>query len=384
VALEYMRSYFPAGFPWMLLGYALTDFFPVARLSQWAGVYGLSYLLMAFSVGGVWLVIRPSRPAALHLLAVVGLLAGLAATSRSGEYAETERALLVQTNIPIEARLEPWELPAQAPLLNRLWNLTVTADKTERPALIIWPEMPVPFYYGVDSFTRPYADALARETESYFLMGSTGFADAELRRPTNSAILLDPSGNLVSRYDKMQLVPFGEYVPFRRWLTLAERLTGALDDFVPGTRAVVNQIPADPTSGRAQGSFSTVICYEAIFPGLVRNFVRNGAELLVTISNDGWYGSSAARDQHLLMARMRAIENDRYFLRTTNTGITAVIRPDGQVSAELPPDEPAVLEARWSFRTGETFYTRYGDWFAWLAAGISLLALLASVRARPE
>ncbi|MBI4460704.1 MAG: apolipoprotein N-acyltransferase [Acidobacteria bacterium] len=182
-------------------------------------------------------------------------------------------------------------------------------------------------------------------------------------------MLLDPGGKLVSQYDKTHLVPFGEYVPLKQWLWFADSLTAEVGDFVPGSRFVVNLLPG--------GRLSGLICYEAIFPNLVRQFVREGAEVLVNISNDGWYSSSAARDQHLLMARMRAIENARYLLRATNTGITAVIRPDGQIAARLEPDQPAVLEARWAFQTRQTLYSRYGDWFPILASVISWLALAA-------
>jgi apolipoprotein N-acyltransferase len=121
---------------------------------------------------------------------------------------------------------------------------------------------------------------------------------------------------------------------------------------------------------------STIICYEAIFPDLARRFVKDGAQVLVNISNDGWFGSSSARYQHLLMARMRAIENRRFVLRATNTGITAIIRPDGQLADQIPPDRAGVLQGQWSFETEQTFYTRHGDWFAWIACGASLAALL--------
>jgi len=144
-------------------------------------------------------------------------------------------------------------------------------------------------------------------------------------------------------------------------------VTAEVGDFVPGDRLVVSTLPG--------GKMSTLICYEAIFPDLVRRFVHEGAQVLVNISNDGWYGSSAARYQHLLMARMRAIENKRYLLRATNTGITAVIRPDGQLAAAIAPDRPGVLRGGWAFQTEQTFYTRHGDWFAWMASAVALLAL---------
>jgi apolipoprotein N-acyltransferase len=383
VALEYARTYLITGFPWLLLGYAMTDYFPVARLAQWTGVYGLSYLLVALPAACIWLFLRPGRLATLHLLAVVALLGALSIRYRPQPYSESQRAFLVQTNIPQDAALERWDAETQAPLLNRLWDLTVKSVGSQTvPALIIWPEVPAPFYYGNDSFTKPFAEAVARQAHSYFFMGVVSYADGAKRdAPTNSAVLLDPSGGLVSQYDKIHLVPFGEYVPWRRWLGFAGKITAEVGDFVPGRKFVVSPIELGParTTGNAvtQGSLGGFICYEAIFPDLVRRFVGQGAQVLVNISNDGWYGSSAARYQHLLQARMRAIENDRYLLRATNTGITAVIRPDGRIGAELAPDQPGVLRAGWEFRSGETFYTRYGDWFCWLACAVTLIALIA-------
>ena len=191
-------------------------------------------------------------------------------------------------------------------------------------------------------------------------------------QPLNSNVLLDPGGRVISQYDKIHLVPFGEYVPLKDWLTFAGTLTAEAGDFAAGNRLVVS----DLFGGRLSG----LICYEAIFPDLVRRFAQQGAEVLVNISNDGWFGSSSARYQHLLMARLRAIENARYLLRATNTGLTAVIRPDGTIAAHLPPDQPAVLEARWDFESRLTFYTRHGDWFAFAACFVSLGVLIASWR----
>jgi apolipoprotein N-acyltransferase len=153
----------------------------------------------------------------------------------------------------------------------------------------------------------------------------------------------------------------------RKWLPFAQKLTAEIGDFVSGARIQVAQLPG--------GALSSMICYEAIFPDQVRLSVKQGAEALVNISNDGWYGSSAARDQHLLQARMRAIENDRYLLRATNTGITAAIRPNGQLETQLLPDKSAVLSARWAFRKQQSVYTLYGDWFAMAASALTIIAL---------
>lgn len=375
VALEYARAHLLTGFPWLLTGYALTDSFRLARISRWTGVYGLSFLVVSVNAALVWVVFRRSRAALAFLASVLAATLLVALTAPSESYSEDHKAFLVQTNIPQEIAWEAWDPATQAPLLERLENLTVQAvGRQETPALVLWPETPASFYFFDDSFTGPYAEALARKTNSYFLMGIVAFEPgSERTKPLNSEVLLDPAGLLVSQYDKIHLVPFGEYVPLEQWLGFAGTLTAESGDFVPGNRLIVSRL----LDGRGSG----LICYEAIFPNLVRQFVAGGAELLVNISNDGWFHSSAARYQHLLMARMRAIENARYFLRATNTGVTAVIRPDGRIAAQLPPDRPAVLEARWGFVERQTFYSRYGDWFAQLACLIAAAALLAAGRA---
>ena len=377
VSLEFARAHLLTGFPWLLFGYALTDHFALARIARWTGVYGASFLLVAVNVALVWFFTRRSWAAGIHLGVIAVVLLLLALTPTPEIYPERQKAYLVQTNIPQEVGLEIWDEQTQAPLLDRLETLTTeTAGRQEPPALVVWPEVPASFYFGEDSFTQEYAEGIARQTNSYFLMGIVALLrEAEGTKPLNSAILLNPGGGVISRYDKVHLVPFGEYVPLRSLLGFAGKLTAEIGDFVPGTRFVVS-----PLAGGQAGTF---ICYEAIFPDLVRRFVKNGAEVLVTISNDGWFGTTAARHQHLLMARMRAIENARYLLRATNTGITALIRPDGVISAQLPPDVPGVLEARWAFHERQTFYSRHGDWFAIAACVVSVLAFFAVARTHP-
>ena len=390
VSIEFARAHMLSGFPWLLLGYALTDYYGLARVSRWTGVYGLSYLLAAVNVAWVLIFTRRSKWAFIHLGGVLAVVLLLVLTGTQGKYSQDEKAYLVQTNIPEQVAFEPWDRATQAGLFARLKTLTVETVEREqaavlghsastpagsRPqvgagesALVIWPETPAPFYFDERSFSRQYAEEIARQLHSYFLMGIVGFVPGSGgTKPLNSEVLLDPAGTVVSQYDKIHLVPFGEYVPLKRWLGFAGKLTAEVSDFVPGSRYVVSQL----RGGRMAG----FICYEAIFPDLVRRFVKEGAEVLVNTSNDGWYGSSAARYQHLLMARMRAIENARYLLRATNTGMTAIISPEGTILKLLPPDQPGVLEGNWSFLKHQTFYSRHGDWFAIGACLVSILAL---------
>lgn len=376
VALEYARNYFLTGFPWLLSGYLLTDYYSLARLARWTGVYGLSYLTLALPIAVLWPFFKPSKFAVLHLLVILGLTSALALTPPEPLPPTDRTAYLVQANVPQQVAFEPWDSVSQEPLFKRLDKLTLEAVPEQNPpGLVVWPEMPAHFYYHDDGFTRPYVQRLARLTNSYFITGAVTYVpETNREQALNSAVLLAPDGRLLSQYDKLHLVPFGEYVPWRERLSFASSLTAEVSDFTAGGKAVVSEISGS--------KLATIICYEAIFPDLVRQFVKNGAGVLVNISNDGWFGDSPARYQHLLQARMRAIENDRYLLRATNTGLTVVIAPDGHIAGEIPPDQPGVLKASWAFKTGQTFYTQYGDVFAMAASVLAGLACLLSFARR--
>jgi apolipoprotein N-acyltransferase len=192
----------------------------------------------------------------------------------------------------------------------------------------------------------------------------------------NSAALVSPNGEWVARYDKVHLVPFGEYVPFRQIFSFAAGLTKEVGDFSRG----MSREPLD-AGGTKLGVF---ICYESIFPDEIRQFVNNGAQVLVNISNDGWYGDSGAYAQHLKQSRMRAVENDRWLLLDTNTGVTAAIDPEGRIVASAPRKTRTALRAPYALVNSTTFYTRHGDWFAYLCAIISIAALFMRLFVRSQ
>jgi len=179
-----------------------------------------------------------------------------------------------------------------------------------------------------------------------------------------SAVIFDAQGQRVGRYDKIHLVPFGEYIPFKQVFFFAHKLTGAVPNFSHGTRIKVFFL-----NGHRYGVF---ICYEAVFAEEVRQFARMGAQVLVNLSDDGWYGDTSAPWQHLNMARMRAIENRRWLLRDTNNGVTASIDPYGRVLQSIPRHGVDVLAARFGFNSQITFYTAHGDVFAWLCAILAM------------
>ncbi len=213
---------------------------------------------------------------------------------------------------------------------------------------------------------------IARNTNSYVIAGSLGIENTgrEDVQPDiyNSAVLVGPAGNWVARYDKNHLVPFGEYVPFQKWLTFARKLTREVGTFRPGRQRPVLDL------GKYQ--VGTFICYESIFPNEVRGFADDGANLFVNISNDTWFGDTGAPRQHLNTARMRAVENNRWLLRATNTGITAAIDPYGRIAASAPRNVRASMQAPYSLINEKTFYTEHGDWFPLLCAIISILGLV--------
>jgi apolipoprotein N-acyltransferase len=252
--------------------------------------------------------------------------------------------------------------------LDQLENMSVSAARLE-PGPIIWPETPAPF----SLFERPFAlraMRIPREAAGDFIFGAVNWEPNRIggMDPYNSAVQLDPAGREVFVYDKIHLVPFGEYVPWRRWLTFAGKLTVDIGDFSRGTQRRVGQLPG--------GRYAVFVCYESAFPGEVRQFTANGAELLVNISNDGWFGRDAAPAQSLEIARVRAVENRRWLLRSTNNGYTASVDPYGRIVAELPVDVRAELDAPYAFRSDTAFYVRHGEWVPLLCVIGVLLALL--------
>jgi apolipoprotein N-acyltransferase len=255
--------------------------------------------------------------------------------------------------------------------MEQLEKLSVEAGRSQ-PGLLVWPEVPAPFSLQQGAFAERAA-RIARDARSDFLLGIVHWkSSGHSMRAFNSAALLDAAGRQTFVYDKIHLVPFSEYIPWRSWLWFASDLTALISDFSAGTEYSVGQLRG--------GRFSVLICYEAIFPDQVRRYVRNGAELLVNVSNDGWFGRSSALGQHLAMARVRAAENRRWLLRDTNTGETVSVDPYGRIVARLPRYGRGVLEAPYGFRGDVTIYTRWGDWVAWISVAASLGLLLAVQR----
>ena len=373
VAVELARTRV-TGFPWNLLGIAQVDNVALSRIAASTGVYGISFeiVLVNVALAAAFLVPRQKRGA---LLAV-----GLAATAvlQAGRLidappAKADRAaLLVQQNLPVSADWTP-EYVQQT--LNQLTDLSVksAASIPKKVDLLVWPESPAPFFTN-DARFRDAVSQMARDTRIWTVAGAIGTSSAANSAGLNgslfnSAALISPSGEWTARYDKAHLVPFGEYLPFPTLFSFAGGLTKEVGEFQPGT----SRSPLDAGDKR----LGVFICYESIFPDEVRQFANQGAQLFVNISNDGWYGDSGAYAQHLNQTRMRAIENNRWLLSATDTGVTAAIDPWGRVVSRIPRKARAALVAPYALNSVTTFYTRNGDWFAYACAIISVGALLS-------
>ena len=382
VALELARTRI-TGFPWNLLGITQVDNVPLARIATFTGVYGVSLeiVIVNAAFAAAILVRRKRRTLLLAALAAAFVLQ-IARWIPAPLAAPDHTALLVQENVPVLDNAD-WTTQYFTDTLADLSHLSLTPPGGEhrRPELIVWPESPAPFYTGDPLFSNAVSQ-VAKSGQAWMVVGSIGVENAMMspQRVTqvfNSAATVAPNGEWGARYDKIHLVPFGEYVPFKNWLSFAGGLTKEVGDFARGG----SRQPL-PAGDQKLGVF---ICYESIFPDEVRQFASNGAQIFVNISNDGWYGDSGAYAQHLEQARMRAVENARWLLRDTNTGVTAAIDPYGRVVQSAPRKLRMVLEAPYAPSLETTFYTRHGDWLAYACAIISfgaILVLLTSVKGR--
>ena len=378
VAVELLRSYV-VSFPWTLLGTAQVDNLPLARLASVTGVYGVSFeIALVNTVFAASMLVHRKRRAGLLVAAFAAAIALQATVLVKADPSEVDaHATLVQQNVPIERQ---WTYESYKKLVDELTAISrapqAGKDASVAP-LIVWPESPAPFETD-DKLFGDSTSAVAREQRSWLLAGATAVQPPTEQKSSeqvfNSALLLAPSGVVAQRYDKVHLVPWGEYVPFAWAFGFAKSLTHEVGAFAPGT---TERMPLE-VGGHRYGVF---ICYEAVFPHEIRQFAAHGAEVFVNISNDGWFGDSGAPWQHLNMARMRAVENHRWVLRATNTGVTAAIDPLGRVVAVAPRKQRLALDAPYGLISETTFYTRYGDWFPILCAIISITGLLWRDRA---
>lgn len=378
-ALELLRTHFLTGFPWGALGYAQFLTLPVIQVADLTGVYGVSFLLVLVNAA-VWHLFRHWRErgftvgmtTALILLAVL-LYGGLRLRQYGGPLTEGGslsggrplKVALLQGNIEQDVKFDK---AFQEETLAIYRDLTLKA-RAQGPDLIVWPETAAPFFFDREREPREMVLRIAREAGVPLLFGALSVEEGPgAPRLLNGAFLLSPDGRLMGRYAKIHLVPFGEYVPLGFLRPLFSGLFEAVGEFSSGGERVVMEGPG--------GGVSVLICYEVIFPNEVRQFVRRGARYLVNITNDAWFGESAAPYQHIATVALRAVENRVPIVRAANTGVTALIDPTGRIL------QPTELFVRTQI-VGEVLprgerlspYAVYGDLFAYLCSALALVAL---------
>jgi len=371
-ALEYLRTYALSGFPWNLLGYSQLPNLPFAQVASVTGVYGVSFLLVLASAAlAVPFLPGMPRRGAWRVVSAAALLVGAVHAAGIWALRGTDRAAAALQVAVVQGNIEQalkWTPAALDLTLDRYARLSAQAAQAGAD-LIVWPETAVPLFLRHDPVRLAQVRALAESFGRPLLVGAPDRTVGEPVRHQNSAMLLGPDGRLLAKYDKMHLVPFGEYVPLKSILFFVDQFATGIGDFVPGETRTLFRLPG--------GTFAASICFEVIFPNEVRAAVAGGAEFLVNITNDAWFGRSAAAAQHLRMAAFRALETRRYLARAANTGISAAVDPYGRILASTRLFEETVLVQGVIPRRDLTPYVRFGDWFA-AAASLGSAGWIAS------
>ncbi len=377
VVTEYVRGTLFGGFPWVPLGNTQVELLPIAQLASVFGVYGLSLLVALINVAIAAAFMQRGRGRAGAIGTAVVLLA---VTGAWGAHRISQGALLsagtpvrvgvLQGNIPQE---EKWEASQAHRILTTYVSLTRDAVR-QGAQFVIWPESSTPFVFEENAAGAAAVRAVAREAQVPLLFGSDQIERGSAPRIYNAAFLLGPDGATRGVYRKINLVPFGEYIPFKRLLFFVAPLVDSMMDFSPGDAIVML-----PVGGHLA---TTAICYEVVYPDLMRKAVLGGSELLTTITNDAWYGHSSAPYQHFALASMRAIEQGRYLARAANTGISGIVDPYGHVVEASRLFEQAALVGEVRYLRTLTVYARIGDVAVHASALLVALALIAAIRRR--
>ena len=371
VATEFFRGVALGGFPWVLLGDSQVTELSVAQLASVVGVYGVSGLVAFINatIAYATLATGRRRVAAIAAGAVVLGATAVWGTLRIADGALTRagtpiRVGLIQANV---AQEDKWKAGEARRIFTTY--IGMTRDAVKRGAeFVIWPESATPFMFEQDPVGQETLRALAREVQVPILFGS----DQEVTKPEpalyNAAFLVAPDGQTAAVYRKIHLVPWGEFIPMKRLLFFVSPLVDSFTDFSPGTSMVMLPVGSHKTS--------TAICYEVVYPSLIRQAVLAGSELLTTITNDAWYGYSSAPYQHFALASMRAIEQGRYLSRAANTGISGIVDPYGRVVRQSGIFEQVTLVEEARFLTVRTIYSRIGDLIAYVAIAIVAIGLI--------
>ena len=361
---------------WNALGYSQAYQPWLIQSARWGGVYAIGFFIVSTNSVLTYALVKRDKRAVYVTLAVISLVALLVLTSSwqssiSPEITPTAQLVAVQPNVPMhlqKSTAEMQELTVRHVVMTEAALQTLPHDRY--PRIVIWPESPMNFTYAGSSVFREFVTTFARTHRTSVLFNSQ--EPAPSHGIYNSAMLVNEEGRLVRQYDKIRLLPFGEYVPIPRWLPGANLITAIVGDFEAGANYTLIPI--------GEANAGVFICIESAYPSIARQFARDGAEVLINISNDGYLGRTAVMRQHLANAIFRAVENARPVVRVTNTGITTYIEADGKLRDQTPAFEPATRT--WTVArtgTGQTTYTRFGDLFAILSSFVTALLGLWSI-----
>lgn len=372
VGLEFLRAHLFTGLPWGLLGYSQFERLDLIQIADIAGVYGISFVIVLINAAVtcllLWLTKRPWREMPVKkgtvIVMATAVLFCLGASCGYGRWrlgniadalstAPTRTIAVIQGNIN---QGQKWDRAFRLAVINK--HLAMARRTVDRdPDLIVMPETAMPFYFFYEQDLTDMVLAAARDTGTFILTGAPAFEIIPGGILSyNSAFLINPAGNVLGRYDKTHLVPFGEYVPFGQYLPFIDKLVTGVGDFTPGTSERIL-----PMNGCRLG---VQICYEIIFPAICRKMVENGAEIIINITNDAWYGRTSAPYQHFSMTVLRAVENRRSLVRAANTGISGFIDPTGRIRAETGLFVDSTPVYRVPVIKERTFYNRTGDLLA--------------------
>ncbi|SPD74922.1 Apolipoprotein N-acyltransferase [uncultured Desulfobacterium sp.] len=389
VGLEYIRAMFLTGFPWCLLGYTQYSHLSIIQSSDIFGVYGLSFLIVLVNGLAYGVICRLFKRSSRQInrgalkweapIITLMIIAALAyghyrlAGQRRHHVGQPVRAAIIQGNIDQSLKWDPAYQAATVALYQRLTR----SVNDFRPELIVWPETAVPFFFQDGDVLSQEVVSTAKESASALIFGSPAYKQTGDAVDYYNRAYLICAENDIKYYDKVHLVPFGEYVPLKRLLFFINRLVPAAGDFAQGDE--VATLRCD------RMAIGVLICFEAIFPEVARAHARNGANLLVTITNDAWFGKTSAPYQHLAMSVFRAVENRMPMIRAANTGFSAYIGPDGSIISRGDLFTEEVLEA--SLNISEkppSFYARFGDVFALSLLAVSFAKCLVCLMRRKQ
>jgi apolipoprotein N-acyltransferase len=366
---------------WNAIGYSQAYAPSLIQTARWGGVFLVGFLILMVNAAIAYALMQrnaralKTSAAAILAVAIIALAAILSARSDSPVASSNKPAAVVvavQPNVPMDEARDI----SEAALRERHSSLSESGllarqESGDIPRVVIWPESPMYFAYAKDAAFRQFISGFAARNHTFVLFNSQEPAPAD--GIYNSAVMVNEEGRLVAQYDKIRLLPFGEYVPLPRWLPGVSAIPAMVGDFTPGAEYTLM-----PLGEARAGVF---ICFESAFPSIARHFADDGADVLVNISNDGYLGPTPVMRQHLANTIFRAVENDRPVLRVTNTGITAFITEHGRVLDATQGFQPEVRT--WTVNrsaNGKTFYTKFGDLFAWVCTALSLIAVAISWR----